>query len=202
MAKAAVPFLKSVLLNKRLPPMADKAALPYKLTVISRNKMTDAVRSRDPDLRRCIGHVQIHRKSLEWAQQEAVKRINAFALDEEEELEGTEPDEQMENRLHQLQLKRDPERNISERRRSRSTSRIAVAQALAMTPVRKSSHHPPPHKVVMPVQPLAPQSSDPSSEKKRIIINRGRKYVERIIPLRRGRLGLSSSHPIFISAAG
>ena len=80
----AVPnFTKNT--NKRWPPMANRNALPYKLTVISKEKLTREATAPDPDLRRCVAHFRLHCGSVLWTENDMKSRISSFDFEETDE---------------------------------------------------------------------------------------------------------------------
>jgi hypothetical protein len=79
--------------NKRLPPLADRTSLSYKLTNLSKQKLAREATAPDPDIRRCLGHFRLHVKSIEWAQQEMATKITSFEFEDDE---SEEEDIQME----------------------------------------------------------------------------------------------------------
>lgn len=88
----AVPLLQNKT-NKRWPPMANRNTLPYKLTVISKEKLAREATAPDPCLRRCVAHFRLHCGSVEWTEKEMKSRISSFEFeetDEEDEDEGPE----------------------------------------------------------------------------------------------------------------
>lgn len=70
-------------MNPRLPPLANKSSLTYKLTSLSKQKLAREATAPDPDIRRCLGHFRLHVMSMEWAQKEMTSRINSFELEDE-----------------------------------------------------------------------------------------------------------------------
>ncbi|KAF3385514.1 hypothetical protein F1880_002327 [Penicillium rolfsii] len=95
----AVPnFTKNT--NKRWPPMANRNALPYKLTVISKEKLTREATAPDPDLRRCVAHFRLHCGSVLWTENDMKSRISSFDFEE--------TDEEDEDDLPEIKV---PERN-------------------------------------------------------------------------------------------
>ncbi|KAL2872042.1 uncharacterized protein BJX67DRAFT_341344 [Aspergillus lucknowensis] len=81
-------------LNKRLPPLANRSSLTYKLTNLSKQKLAREATAPDPDIRRCLGHFRLHCLSMEWAQQEMATKITAIEFeDDDESEEETEKEE-------------------------------------------------------------------------------------------------------------
>ncbi|KAK1147424.1 hypothetical protein N8T08_001506 [Aspergillus melleus] len=77
-------------LNPRIPPVASKVSGPGKLAAISQNKLQRESMSHSPDLRRCLGHHDVYRKSVKAAQENARQRIDAMS-GEEEAVSGETP---------------------------------------------------------------------------------------------------------------
>ncbi|KAI9041157.1 uncharacterized protein KD926_007268 [Aspergillus affinis] len=76
-------------LNPRIPPIS-KASGPGKLAAISQSKLQRESMSHSPDLRRCLGHHDVYRKSVKAAQENARQRIDAMS-GEEEAVSGETP---------------------------------------------------------------------------------------------------------------
>lgn len=74
-------------MNPRLPPLANKTSLTYKLTSLSKQKLAREATAPDPDIRRCLGHFRLHVMSMELAQKEMTTRINSFELEDESDEE-------------------------------------------------------------------------------------------------------------------
>ncbi|KAJ5664596.1 hypothetical protein N7462_011409 [Penicillium macrosclerotiorum] len=89
----AVPlFQKNT--NKRWPPMANRNALPYKLTVMSKEKLAREATAPDPDLRRCVAHFRLHCGSVMWTENDMKSRMSSFEFEEtDEEDENDRPEE-------------------------------------------------------------------------------------------------------------
>ncbi|KAH8423321.1 uncharacterized protein LDX57_001079 [Aspergillus melleus] len=77
-------------LNPRIPPIASKGSGPGKLAAISQSKLQRESMSHSPDLRRCLGHHDVYRKSVKAAQENARQRIDAMS-GEEEAVSGETP---------------------------------------------------------------------------------------------------------------
>lgn len=91
-------------MNKRWPPLADKTALPYRLTSLSRQKLAREATAPNPDIRRCLGHFRLHCSSMEWAQKEMTTRINSFELEDDDEDEEEECEKEEQKQQKQLPL--------------------------------------------------------------------------------------------------
>lgn len=83
----SVPFQRA---NKRWPPMANRNALPYKLTVISKEKLTREATAPDPSLRRCVAHFRLHCGSVLWTENDMKSRISSFEFEETDEEDEAE----------------------------------------------------------------------------------------------------------------
>ncbi|KAJ6036328.1 hypothetical protein N7540_000607 [Penicillium herquei] len=70
--------------KKRWPPMANRNALPYKLTVISKEKLAREATAPDPDLRRCVAHFRLHCGSVLWTENDMKSRMSSFEFEESE----------------------------------------------------------------------------------------------------------------------
>ncbi|KAL2858353.1 hypothetical protein BJX68DRAFT_262880 [Aspergillus pseudodeflectus] len=82
--------------NKRLPPLADRSSLTYKLTNLSKQKLAREATAPDPDIRRCLVHFRLHCRSIEWAQQEAATKITSFEFEDDESEDEEAKEEQQE----------------------------------------------------------------------------------------------------------
>lgn len=94
----AVPLQPFRNANKRWPPMANRNALPYKLTVISKEKLAREATAPDPNLRRCVAHFRLHCGSVEWTENDMKSRISSFEFeetDDEDELDTTDDQEDL-----------------------------------------------------------------------------------------------------------
>lgn len=78
--------------RKRWPPMANRNALPYKLTVISKEKLAREATAPDPDLRRCVAHFRLHCGSVLWTENDMKSRISSFEFEESESEPESEDD--------------------------------------------------------------------------------------------------------------
>ncbi|KAL4924370.1 uncharacterized protein BDV17DRAFT_284747 [Aspergillus undulatus] len=77
-------------MNKRLPPLADRSSLSYRLTNLSKQKLAREATAPDPDIRRCLGHFRMHVLSVEFAQQEMATKITSFEFEDDSESEDEE----------------------------------------------------------------------------------------------------------------
>ncbi|CAI7588471.1 unnamed protein product [Penicillium glandicola] len=78
---ASVPIVQ----NKRWPPMANRNALPYKLTHMSKEKLAREATAPDPDLRRCVAHFRLHCGSVSWTENDMKSRISSFDFEDTDE---------------------------------------------------------------------------------------------------------------------
>ena len=62
--------------------MANRNALPYKLTLISKEKLAREATAPDPDLRRCVAHFRLHCGSVLWTENDMKSRISSFEFEE------------------------------------------------------------------------------------------------------------------------
>ncbi|KAJ5587662.1 uncharacterized protein N7459_003427 [Penicillium hispanicum] len=85
----AVPLLQKNS-NKRWPPMANRNTLPYKLTVISKEKLAREATAPDPSLRRCVAHFRLHCGSVMWTENDMKSRISSFDFEETDEEDESE----------------------------------------------------------------------------------------------------------------
>ncbi len=70
--------------------MANRNALPYKLTHLSKEKLAREATAPDPDLRRCVAHFRLHCGSVSWTENDMKSRISSFDFedtDEEDEMD-------------------------------------------------------------------------------------------------------------------
>ncbi|OQD68667.1 hypothetical protein PENDEC_c032G03205 [Penicillium decumbens] len=88
----SVPFQRNA--NKRWPPMANRNALPYKLTVISKEKLAREATAPDPSLRRCVAHFRLHCGSVLWTENDMKSRISSFEFEETDEEDEAEDEKQ------------------------------------------------------------------------------------------------------------
>ncbi|KAL2832158.1 hypothetical protein BDW59DRAFT_139805 [Aspergillus cavernicola] len=92
------PPSNSPSMNKRLPPLADKASLSYRLTNLSKQKLAREATAPDPDIRRCLTHFRLHVRSIELAQQEVATKITSFEFEDDESEEEEARQEELEER--------------------------------------------------------------------------------------------------------
>lgn len=78
----------------RWPPMANRNALPYKLTTISKEKLTKEATAPDPDLRRCVAHFRLHCGSVLWTENDMKSRMSAFEFEETDSEDETDSHDQ------------------------------------------------------------------------------------------------------------
>ncbi|KAJ5777333.1 hypothetical protein N7520_000579 [Penicillium odoratum] len=93
-------FQKNI--RKRWPPMANRNALPYKLTVISKEKLAREATAPDPDLRRCVAHFRLHCGSVLWTENDMKSRISSFEF---EESESESEDDSEHKKMNELKIR-------------------------------------------------------------------------------------------------
>jgi len=74
--------------------MANRNALPYKLTVISKEKLAREATAPDPSLRRCVAHFRLHCGSVLWTENDMKSRISSFEFEETDEEDEAEDEKQ------------------------------------------------------------------------------------------------------------
>lgn len=77
--------------NKRWPPMANRNTLPYKLTLISKEKLAREATAPDPCLRRCVAHFRLHCGSILWTENDMKSRISSFDFEETDSEDEADP---------------------------------------------------------------------------------------------------------------
>lgn len=135
---ASVPIVQ----NKRWPPMANRNALPYKLTHLSKEKLAREATAPDPDLRRCVAHFRLHCGSVMWTENDMKSRISSF------DFEDTDDEDEMEDmknaELPVLKSRTPPAESkveITKESESPSPEPVAVAAAPATQPSPEHSEH-------------------------------------------------------------
>ncbi|KAE8374919.1 hypothetical protein BDV26DRAFT_295522 [Aspergillus bertholletiae] len=80
--------------NTRIPPIAQRSAspLPCRMVVLSRDKLQREVAAKNPDLRRCLGHQRLLRRSIEVAQEDIRKTMASFRLEDSDEEDAIQED--------------------------------------------------------------------------------------------------------------
>ncbi|KAF9889445.1 hypothetical protein FE257_007347 [Aspergillus nanangensis] len=70
--------------NSRIPPIARRSSspMPCRMARLSRDKLHKEVGAKSPDLRRCLGHQRLFRRSIEVAQEDARKAVAAVQMDD------------------------------------------------------------------------------------------------------------------------
>ncbi|EAW20250.1 uncharacterized protein NFIA_098830 [Aspergillus fischeri NRRL 181] len=74
-------------LNPRIPPMARQniSILPCRIAIISRDKLRKESLAKDPDLRRCVAHNSLLRRSMEEAHHNIRKRMSSLYFEDDED---------------------------------------------------------------------------------------------------------------------
>ncbi|KJK61926.1 hypothetical protein P875_00086536 [Aspergillus parasiticus SU-1] len=83
--------------NTRIPPIARRSAspIPSRMAMLSRDKLERETAAKNPDLRRCLSHQRLLRRSIEAAQEDMRKAMASFKLedsDDEDEILGDDYD--------------------------------------------------------------------------------------------------------------
>ncbi|GIJ99321.1 hypothetical protein Aspvir_001451 [Aspergillus viridinutans] len=71
-------------INTRIPPIARKAAVPCKVANMSHDKLQQEAACPSPNLRRCIGHTAVFRKSMEATQAERRRQMHHLSYYEDD----------------------------------------------------------------------------------------------------------------------
>ncbi|KAJ5489259.1 hypothetical protein N7539_004149 [Penicillium diatomitis] len=82
----------SLTLQTPAAPKPTAQPSPYKLTVISKEKLAREATAPDPNLRRCVAHFRLHCGSVLWTENDMKSRISSFDFEETDE-EDNEDDE-------------------------------------------------------------------------------------------------------------
>ncbi|RLL93212.1 hypothetical protein CFD26_101957 [Aspergillus turcosus] len=74
-------------LNTRIPPIARQSVsiLPCRIAIISRDKLKKETSSKTPDLRRCVAHNSLLRRSMEEAHHNTRKRMASLHFEDDVE---------------------------------------------------------------------------------------------------------------------
>lgn len=91
-------------MNKRLPPLADRSSLSYRLTNLSKQKLAREATAPDPDIRRCLVHFRMHCRSVEWTQQEMATKITSFEFEDDSESEDEDHTQSEQQQQQQQQM--------------------------------------------------------------------------------------------------
>lgn len=122
---AAKVMRQSPRLNSRLPPLAHRSSspLPCRMVVLSRDKLQRESSARSPDLRRCLAHDQVLRRSIKIAQKDMKKAMAALLVDDSDSEEEFDPGsetppvaiirDQIANAVKSFVRRRSPERATS-----------------------------------------------------------------------------------------
>ncbi|KAF7587042.1 hypothetical protein BBP40_007838 [Aspergillus hancockii] len=73
--------------NTRIPPIARRSAspMPCRMVTLSRDKLQKESAAKSPDLRRCLGHQRLLRRSIEVAQEDMKKAMVSFKLEDSDD---------------------------------------------------------------------------------------------------------------------
>ncbi|KAE8421959.1 hypothetical protein BDV36DRAFT_246340 [Aspergillus pseudocaelatus] len=73
--------------NTRIPPIARRSASPLscRMAMLSRDKLERETAAKNPNLRRCLGHQRLLRRSIEAAQEDMRKAMASFKLEDSDD---------------------------------------------------------------------------------------------------------------------
>ncbi|KAE8369741.1 hypothetical protein BDV27DRAFT_120429 [Aspergillus caelatus] len=73
--------------NTRIPPIARRSASPIscRMAMLSRDKLERETAAKNPNLRRCLGHQRLLRRSIEAAQEDMRKAMASFKLEDSDD---------------------------------------------------------------------------------------------------------------------
>lgn len=117
--------------------MANRNALPYKLTHLSKEKLAREATAPDPDLRRCVAHFRLHCGSVMWTENDMKSRISSFDFEETDEEDEMEDMENVE--LPVLKSRVPPTEPEVERTELPTQEPVAVAATPATQPATQTS---------------------------------------------------------------
>ncbi|KAE8350340.1 hypothetical protein BDV28DRAFT_43134 [Aspergillus coremiiformis] len=85
--------------NTRIPPIARRSAspLPCRMAMLSRDKLQREAAAKNPDLRRCVGHQRLLRRSIEVAHEDMKKAVASFQLEDSDDEDDGIPTEDFSN---------------------------------------------------------------------------------------------------------
>ncbi|PKX91114.1 uncharacterized protein P174DRAFT_463256 [Aspergillus novofumigatus IBT 16806] len=74
-------------LNPRIPPIARQSIsiLPCRIAIISRDKLRKESLAKNPDLRRCVAHNSLLRRSMEEAHHNIRRRMSSLYFEDDED---------------------------------------------------------------------------------------------------------------------
>ncbi|RHZ46585.1 uncharacterized protein CDV56_101933 [Aspergillus thermomutatus] len=73
--------------NPRIPPIARQSVsiLPCRIAIISRDKLKKEASTKNPDLRRCVAHNSLLRRSMEEAHNNIRNRMAPFRFEDDDD---------------------------------------------------------------------------------------------------------------------
>ncbi|KAL4893242.1 hypothetical protein BDV59DRAFT_177842, partial [Aspergillus ambiguus] len=86
--KSPVMFMREASrTNTRIPPIARRSSspMPCRMAKLSHDKLQREAGAKSPDLRRCLGHQRLLRRSIEVAQEDMRKTVASFQLDDSDD---------------------------------------------------------------------------------------------------------------------
>ncbi|KAJ5860370.1 uncharacterized protein N7529_007680 [Penicillium soppii] len=132
---ASVPIVQ----NKRWPPMANRNALPYKLTHLSKEKLAREATAPDPDLRRCVAHFRLHCGSVTWTENDMKSRISSFDFEDTDDEEEMDDMKNAELPVLKSRQAAEPQNQVTEQ--ISNPEPVAVAATPATQPSPEHSEH-------------------------------------------------------------
>lgn len=121
--------------KKRWPPMANRNALPYKLTHLSKEKLAREATAPDPDLRRCVAHFRLHCGSVMWTENDMKSRISSFDFEDTDEEDEMDDMKNAELPMPKIRAPaNEPQIEITNQQISISTEPVAVPPPTASPP--------------------------------------------------------------------
>ncbi|RHZ68285.1 uncharacterized protein CDV56_105903 [Aspergillus thermomutatus] len=167
--------------NTRIPPIARKAAVPCKVANLSHGKLQQETASPSPDLRRCVGHNAVFRKSMEAAQAERRRHMHYLSYyDDDGPNYGANDRTEIDISAIREQVTKTVKAMI--RRRSITSTSQALESEKSNALVRVSAR-----------ESLENDTLQHATEKKNKFAAKSRKYASMLVP---GRRTLAHSSPM------
>ncbi|KAL5357332.1 hypothetical protein BJX96DRAFT_144280 [Aspergillus floccosus] len=88
LSKPSVMFMRHASrTNTRVPPIARRSSspMPCRMAMVSRDKLQKETSAKSPDLRRCLGHQRLFRRSIEIAHEDMRRTMATFQLDDSDD---------------------------------------------------------------------------------------------------------------------
>ncbi|PLB50790.1 hypothetical protein P170DRAFT_474345 [Aspergillus steynii IBT 23096] len=148
---AAKYMRQSPRLNSRLPPLAHRSSspLPCRMVVLSRDKLQHESSARSPDLRRCLAHDRVLRRSIQIAQEDMKKAMAALRVDDSDSEEEFDPGsetapvtiirDQIASVVKSFVRRRSPERSSSSPPAEKDRLKVELARVSSNSSAKSSS---------------------------------------------------------------